>query len=90
MRKNRIHIGEECFDIAFKFGDFVYLRTNDTPQRGQVTGYDVQPGLLMYAVCWGPDCIEKHHYEFELSSSPFVQDTEDNESDEPEEETAQA
>jgi hypothetical protein len=86
-RRNQLQLGDECFDIAFKFGEFVYLRTADAPQRGQVTGYDVQPGLLMYSVCWGPDANEKRHYEFELSTSAFVMDTEDNDGDECEEET---
>jgi len=77
MRKVRIHLGDLVFDVDFKLGEFVYLRTRDDTTRGQVTGYDVQPGILMYSVCWAPDCTERRHYGFELSTSPFVQDTEE-------------
>lgn len=85
-RKNRIHLGDLYFDVAHRLGDFVYLRVRDDPVRGQVTGYDVAPGLLIYCVSWGPDATERRHYDFELSTSAFVGETDDNESDPDEQE----
>jgi hypothetical protein len=80
-RKHQLHLGDDYREIAFKIGEFVYMRTADEPQRGQVVGYVVIPGALWYSVCWGPDGTEKRHYEFELSTSAFVMETEDNESE---------
>ena len=79
-RKHRIHLGDQVYDCTHKLGAFIYLRVRDESIRGQVTGYRLSPGLLAYVVTWPHG--DSSHYDFELSTSPFVMDTEDNDSEE--------
>jgi hypothetical protein len=52
---------------GFDFGDVVYLRMAGERRPGMVTGYLVNPMLvLMYRVAWG-DATETMHYEIELT-----------------------
>jgi hypothetical protein len=70
-RVNRIHLGDVVYDVDYRVADIVYLVTNDRANRGQVIGYSVMPGCVMYNVCWGPDATMKSHYDFELSPHPY-------------------
>lgn len=80
-RKHQLHLGDTYYDIAHKIGDFVYLRARDEPIRGQVTGYHVRTVSVLYAITWGTGS-ESSHYDFELSTSAFVGETTDSESEE--------
>lgn len=67
MSRHRIHLGDDVRELAFGFGDVVYLRCRDEPLRGMVTGLHVRQDQIAYAVSWGTG-QETSHYEMELTS----------------------
>ncbi|WP_165231393.1 hypothetical protein [Aquisphaera insulae] len=51
---------------AFGVGDIVYLRIDDEPTRGMVTGVSVTATAELYHVLW-PNRSETRHYDIELA-----------------------
>lgn len=54
-------------DIAFTFGDIVFLKTRAERVAGMVTRISVARHSITYCVSWG-NGNETWHYEYELTS----------------------
>ena len=53
-------------ESEFWFGDIVYLKVCDEPDRGMVCGVNLRPGnMVTFAIQWGSAIGE--HYGFELT-----------------------
>lgn len=55
-------------NAAYWISDLVYLRTRNERLSGMVTGVNIRPSGVLYAVTWG-NGSETYHWEFELSDS---------------------
>ena len=62
--------------VDFPIGSMVYLKADDEPRRGMVTGILLRPTGPVLLVTWaGGD--ERHHYACELDDVPDADDADD-------------
>lgn len=58
------------FEVHFKIGQIVFIRTDPDQYPRMITGYKVGPYDILYIVSLVS--LETHHFDFELSASKDV------------------
>lgn len=54
-------------DVAYSFGDVVFLRLRSDRVSGMVTRLNVTNNGVTYGVTWGVDARESWHFDYELT-----------------------
>jgi hypothetical protein len=55
-------------DVAFTFGDVVFLKTCDERKAGMVTRLSVTRNETTYGVSWGASGADTWHFDYELTT----------------------